>query len=75
MLCSDSIHSRLKLYEQYPDINMSMIERLYGHEIERHNRDIWVLKSMYPKMITTSQVRFLCNVKLRSGTRTQYVEN
>ena len=42
-----------------------MIERLYGQGIERHNRDIWVLKSMYPKMISAEQVRKIWDINVQ----------
>ena len=57
VICADSTHSRKKLLQFFPNVSSELVERLYGHEIPRHNRDIWVLKSMYPDVINRDQLK------------------
>ena len=44
ILCADSMHSRMKLDERFPNINISSIENLYGHNVAKKERTVWILK-------------------------------
>ena len=41
------MHSAFKIHKKYPFLSSKMVEKLYGHEMEGHNRALWAIRSMY----------------------------
>ena len=41
----DSIHSKKKLQSRYPNVNITMVQQLYGLHVTKDQQAIWELKN------------------------------
>ena len=48
MVCTDSMHSKLKVNEKYADINESMIQHLYGVRVSDKAHHMWEARKSAP---------------------------
>ena len=50
MICTDSIHSLHKVQRQYPHINQSLIQELYGLKVPALKRYMWDFRETLPQL-------------------------
>ena len=48
VLCSDSMHSKNKIAQKYPLINDTLLENLYGFNLDNQDQDYWALRLLNP---------------------------
>ena len=49
MICTDSMHSKLKVKAKYPAINESMIQQLYGVRVSDTEHHMWEARKSAPE--------------------------
>lgn len=42
----DSMHSKDKIVKQYPLVNISSVEKLYGHDMDGIGSSLWAVRSL-----------------------------
>ena len=48
VICTDSMHSKLKVAKKYPLINKTMIQGLYGFNIKGLKKSMWEIRDSLP---------------------------
>ena len=49
MICSDSMHSKMKVNEKYPNLNDTMVELLYGEHVTETAHHMWEARHFTPE--------------------------
>ena len=49
MICSDSMHSKLKVNEKYPTLNEDMVQKLYGVRVSDAEHHMWETRQSAPE--------------------------
>ena len=49
MICSDSMHSKMKVIEKYPTLNDTMVQKLYGAGVSDTEHHMWEARQSAPE--------------------------
>ena len=49
MICSDSMHSKMKVNEKYPTLNETLVQKLYGARISDTEHHMWETRHFSPE--------------------------
>ena len=58
MICADSMHSKRKVSEKYPQLNKTMIQELYGLNVKGLKQSMWDVRKSLPDMFRSMKRDF-----------------